>query len=253
MWKQWRRGIGSSVRLERPSRSLLLIGSRGCESPPLDMKPKKPLSHQSNLRILAANNCSDPLQLVDPQLTHLKSASGLLLTISCRNSKDTTDSEFQWMTDLTEANMRDHYQKSEYGWNRKQKEKEFRHETARILFVTPAAAAGDEAPSPVAFVHFRFELDDEEKHPALYCYEIQVAKEQQSQGVGKHLMRVLREIGSRFKMYKVMLTCFKHNETTLSWYQSLGYTPDVCSPEKSGMNVSYFIMSSRIREAKGQK
>lgn len=152
------------------------------------------------------------------------------------------------MADLNEENMRDHYEKSENGWNKKQKEKEFRHETARILFVYQSpASAGDQVPEPIAFVHFRFEMDDEQKHPAVYCYEIMVKREFQSNGLGKHLMDVLYQIGYRFKMHKVMLTCFKHNTIALDWYNKLGYTPDVRSPEKCGMTASYQILCLRIR------
>lgn len=236
-----------------PASRLMLAPNRQ-QSPSLlilqAMKQKKPLSHQSNLRIFAANACSNPLSEIDSKLQAFTNESDFAVSISCRHSKDVKDSEFQWMTDLTEDNMRDHYEKSENGWNRKQKEKEFRHETARILFVrqeTQGSGDGATATEPIAFVHFRFELDDEGKHPALYCYEIQVKKEFQSRGLGKHLMHVLSEIGSRFKMYKVMLTCFKHNTTTLEWYHKLGYTADVCSPEQSGMQASYQILSSKIR------
>lgn len=138
--------------------------------------------------------------------------------------------------------MKAHYEKSENGWNPKQKEKEFRAETARFLICKRRSDS-----ELVAFVHFRFELDDEAKHPALYCYEIQVVSQFQSQGLGRHLMRVLYEIGLRFKMFKVMLTCFYHNQKTLDFYTRLGYTPDVCSPSKCGQKASYEILSLRIR------
>lgn len=251
-------GTASSVRLThaapissrcfphpRPLTHVLLLFSHFQLVTDFDMKQKKPLSHQSNLRIFAANSCVNPLQEIDAKWHKFDNGSDLSATISCRHSKDVTDAEFEWMTGLTEENMRHHYEQSENGWNRKQKEKEFRHETARLLFVHKSTAGSGDAPA-IAFVHLRFELDDEEKHPALYCYEIHVKKEFQSKGLGKHLMDLLRDMGSRFKMYKVMLTCFKHNEATLHWYQKLGYTPDVCSPEKSGESVSYFILSSKI-------
>lgn len=139
--------------------------------------------------------------------------------------------------------MKDHYEKSANGWNPKQKEKEFKHETARFLI---CSIQSSEKKDLVAFVHFRFELDDEGKHPVVYCYEIQVSKEWQGKGLGKHLMHLLHLIGDRFKMNKVMLTCFKHNEGTLSFYEKLGYTLDVCSPSKCGQEADYEILSKRI-------
>ena len=211
------------------------------------MKQKKPLSHQSNLRIFAANSCTNPLREVDGKWSEFNSETGLSARIVCKQSKDLTEEEFQWISDLTELNMKDHYEKSDNGWNKKQKEKEFRHETARFLFVYPKTSPDDKVSNAMAFVHFRFELDDEQKHPVVYCYEIQVKPEFQSKGLGKHLMLVLQEIATRFKMYKVMLTCFKHNTSTMSWYHKLGYTPDVCDPEKSGENVKYHILSCRSK------
>lgn len=64
---------------------------------------------------------------------------------------------------------------------------------------------------------------------------------------GKHLMQLLQEVGLRFKMFKVMLTCFKHNEGTLSFYNKLGYSPDVRSPSKCGEIADYEILSLKMK------
>ena len=213
------------------------------------MKPKKPLSHQSNLRIFAANGCQNPFKEVEQQednfvLKNLSEKNETIVKISCFHSKDINDETMNWMKEVMEANMKEHYEKSANGWNIKQKEKEFRHETARFLICSLTSEYGDK---PIAFVHFRFELDDEAKHAAVYCYEIQVIKEWQSRGLGKHLMQVLHDIGYRFKMFKVMLTCFTHNKATLSFYNQLGYTPDVRSPSKCGQEADYEILSLKIR------
>ena len=214
------------------------------------MKQKKPLSHQSNLRIFAANGCTDPLKesLSEGDSFGISEGDNITkrISITCLHSKDLDETTLTWINELTEKNMKDHYEKSANGWNPKQKEKELRHETARFL-----VCHVDSDKEMIAFVHFRFELDDEAKHPAVYCYEIQVEKEWQSKGIGRHLMKVLQEIGFRFKMFKVMLTCFKHNQTTLSFYEKLGYTPDIRSPSRCGdMTADYEILSKRIRESK---
>jgi len=147
-----------------------------------------------------------------------------------------------WMVDLTEETMKDHYDKSEYGWNRKSKEKEFKHETARILLARDAASG-----QLLAFVHFRFELDDEQKFPVVYCYEIQMPKVVQGKGLGRHLMDTLVDIGARFKMNKVMITCFRHNIDAFKFYEKLGYILDICSPSRCGEEKSYEIMNLRIK------
>jgi GNAT superfamily N-acetyltransferase len=215
------------------------------------MKQKKPLSHQSNLRIFAANASENPLkelETVETDRFQLKPASdnedASTVKITSIHSKCIDAKTMDWIKKVMEDNMKEYYEKSANGWNLKQKEKEFRHETARFLMCTVSSDKGDQ---PIGFVHYRFELDDEGKHPAIYCYEIQICKDWQSRGLGKYLMTVLHDIGARFKMYKVMLTCFKHNESTLSFYAKLGYTPDIMSPSRSGQDVDYEILSLKIR------
>ena len=206
------------------------------------MKPKKPLNHQSNLRIFAANSSQDILDQIDPALLTFKLGSESA-TISCVHSaKQLTDGEFSWISHLTELNMREYYDASESAWNRKSKEKEFKCDTARFLLCR-LDKEDDQAERPlIAFVHFRFELDYENKHPILYCYEIQVACDYQCFGLGAHLMHLLQRIAHKFNMKSVLLTCFKHNERSFKFYQKLGYKIDSCSPSKSGQEASYEIL-----------
>lgn len=136
-----------------------------------------PANHgKSNLRILAGNLSKNPLLEADEKWRRFDK-NGLKLSVECKHSKDLTESELKFITDLTESTMHEFYEHSEYGWNRKAKEKEFKHETARILLVR------DESEKLVAFVHFRFELDDEQKFPVVYCYEIQMPPEVQGANV----------------------------------------------------------------------
>jgi len=100
----------------------------------------------------------------------------------------------------------------------------------------------------IGFVHFRFELDDEQKFPVVYCYEIQIESAYQGKGLGKFLMNVLVEIGTRFKLNKVMLTCFKHNAQATKFYEKLGYGQDVCSPSKCGLDRSYEILCLKTKQ-----
>lgn len=224
------------------------------------MKPlKKPLNHQSKLRIFAANNCKNIIDQIDTKLLQFNSKN-VNVSITCVHSvQQLTQDEFNWISNLTEANMKEYYEKSENGWNRKQKEKEFRHQTARFLLCrlnnkydtddeeTSHTTNGSEKLGDlVAFVHFRFELDYLDKHPILYCYEIQVANEYQCYGLGRHLMLLLEQIASKFHMKNILLTCFKHNPRSLNFYQKLGYTIDSCSPSKCGQEASYEILCHKV-------
>lgn len=205
------------------------------------MKPKKPLNHQSNLRIFAANSSSNPLFEIGTEFQQFIAKHDLKVNMRCVTSFTLlTTKEKEFILNLTEGNMKCFYEKSENGWNVKQKEKEFKNEKARFIL----CSVDDEL---IAFVHFRFELDDEQKHPVVYCYEIQVIPSFQSHGIGKFLMQILYQIGSRFKMNKVMLTCFKHNEATFQFYRKLGYDLDVCTPSKFNIDTSYEIFSLRIK------
>ena len=206
------------------------------------MKPKKPLNHQSNLRIFAGNSSKDILAQLDSKWLEFTSEK-VKAAVTCVHSvNQLTQEEYNWISDLTEANMKVYYEQSENGWNRKQKEKEFRHETARFLLCRLKRDDNCTDEPLIAFVHFRFELDYEGKHPILYCYEIQVVNEHQCCGLGRHLMLLLEQIAAKFNMKSVLLTCFKHNKRSLKFYQKLGYTIHHCSPSKCGQEATYEIL-----------
>lgn len=212
------------------------------------MKPKKPLNHQSNLRIFAANSSQDIVDQIDPSLLTFKLDSRTA-TITCVHSfKQLTEEEFTWISNITEVNMREYYDASETAWNRKSKEKEFKSDTARFLLCRLEKKDDAEEAPLVAFVHFRFELDYENKHPILYCYEIQVASDYQCFGLGAHLMNLLQRIAHKFHMKSVLLTCFRHNERSYKFYQKLGYKIDSCSPSKCGQEASYEILCRKVSD-----
>lgn len=205
-------------------------------------KNKIPANHnKSNLRLLGANMSVNPLLEIDEKRRVYQNGD-LSIEITCLHSKDLPAETLAAMVDLTEETMKEHYEKSEYGWNRKSKEKEFKHDTARILLAKDASNG-----KLLAFVHYRFELDDEEKFPVVYCYEIQMPKSVQGKGLGRYLMDTLLDIGVRFKMNKVMITCFKHNTDAFKFYEKLGYGLDICTPSKCGLEKTYEIMNLKIR------
>ncbi|KAI3425014.1 hypothetical protein D9Q98_008396 [Chlorella vulgaris] len=111
-----------------------------------------------------------------------------------------------------------------------------------------AAEAGSELGQPVAFLHFRFEAEDDEA--VLYCYEIQVAAAVQGKGLGRFLMQLLELMGRRSGVARLMLTVFHDNVAATAMYRKLGYVLDADSPgflEPSGGH-EYEIMTKRLRQ-----
>lgn len=52
-------------------------------------------------------------------------------------------------------------------------------------------------------------MDDDIMANCAYCYEIQLTESARRKGLGEFLMKLLEQIGSHWKMDKVMLTVFK--------------------------------------------
>ena len=59
-------------------------------------------------------------------------------------------------------------------------------------------------------------------------------------------MSIVIEISNQFKMWKILLTCFKSNCNAISFYKSVGFDIDSNSPSKHGMNDEcYEILSNK--------
>ena len=59
-----------------------------------------------------------------------------------------------------------------------------------------AAAPGERNGTPLAYVNYRFEIEDDGA-PVAYCYEVQLEAAAQRRGLGRHLMRLLELIVSK--------------------------------------------------------
>lgn len=141
-----------------------------------------------------------------------------------------------WAFDLTKANM-----EALYGaeWNDGRKRQEL---TVPEAFYLVATAAHDS--SPLAFVHYRFELYYDS--PVVYCYELQCQPSAQSKGLGKFLMQILELIAFTYGMSKVVLTCFKANDRAQAFYRNkLGYVVDSSDPEGE-FECNYNILSKAV-------
>ncbi|CAG0895189.1 unnamed protein product [Cyprideis torosa] len=169
-------------------------------------------------------------------------AQGREFSAEVHRRTEMDSASISWAFDLTKLNMEAIYKKSESGWTDSSKRDELDDERAWFLIV-------EEEGRPVAFSHFRFDLDGEGEVccEVLYCYELQVAPCAQGIGLGKHMMRTLEIIGfKKADMCKVVLTCFKHNVRAMRFYkEALGYKEDITSPVPGydGDDFDYEILS----------
>ena len=211
--------------------------------------------------ITNANKCENPLELI--------ATTDDKFEIQCSRSADLDADKLEWIMRLTEENMKEFYAKSEWGWQESDKRKELTHKTAYILMVKDKLNSAN----CCAFAHFRFEFDDDKfkgnlilflflflntknilkcvffsNLGVIYCYELQIAKEYQRQGIGTLLMNLIKQIGIQFKMNKVLLTCFGYNEAAMNFYvKKLNYSIDRSSPSRCVEGKTFYeILSLKI-------
>ncbi|KAI8806340.1 hypothetical protein BJ742DRAFT_368733 [Cladochytrium replicatum] len=122
---------------------------------------------------------------------------------------------------------------------------------------------------PIGFLYFQFTmedcsdpdlaaeligsnlLEDGFQVPVMYCYELQLDKDYRRGGLGKHMLKIMEELGKAWKMRKAMLTVFKHNTDAIGFYNSMRYeidaiSPSNCLPARRAQRVSYEILSKRL-------
>lgn len=159
--------------------------------------------------------------------------------------------------DLFEVNMGDMYQNSSWGLNLAEKKEELSHEKARFLIVSESDQDGTinttidiqrNGNKTLAFSHFRFEVNDEDKptEEVLYLYEIQIDSIAQRNGLGKRIMQIMEIIAMQQKMRKVLLTVFHNNKGAMQFYEKLKYTVDETSPSLFGEEADYEILSKVV-------
>merc|ERR1711902_319230 len=102
--------------------------------------------------------------------------------------------------------MKDLYIQSEWGYNPETKRSELMEDAAWYLLAREA-----DTNKPVAFSHFRFDMDYDDD--VLYCYEIQLEECVRRKGLGKIMLTVLKhnEVASKFfkdvLKYEIDETC----------------------------------------------
>uniref|UniRef100_A0A3P8TWX0 N-alpha-acetyltransferase 40 n=1 Tax=Amphiprion percula TaxID=161767 RepID=A0A3P8TWX0_AMPPE len=182
-------------------------------------------------KVDAANKLDDPLAAFPAFKKYDR--NGLNLQIECKRVTSLNPLSVEWAFELTRANMQTLYEQSEWGWKEREKREEMNDERAWYLL------ARDSDSAPVAFSHFRFDVECGEE--VLYCYEVQLESRVRRKGLGKFLIQILQLIANSTQMKKVMLTVFKHNT---------GFEIDETSPSMSGCcgdDCSYEILSRRTK------
>ena len=85
-------------------------------------------------------------------------------------------------------------------------------------------------------------------------YELHLAQEVRSRGLGRILVEIMEGFGKRVGVEKVMLTVFLENEGARRFYSRLGYVRDDFTPDDVvGRNgrvrkVSYEILSKGLKD-----
>ncbi|KAI3650663.1 hypothetical protein MP228_004144 [Amoeboaphelidium protococcarum] len=155
--------------------------------------------------------------------------------------------------------MKPIYEKTKDGWNLEDKMAEALDKNSRYLILSRKQndAQDEEEEELVAFLHYRFVLEDTAatdndnvKQLVIYCYELQVEACCARLGLGSFLMDILLRIGSKYQVCKSMLTVFKINEQALRLYRKLGYEIDDICPSNyesdDGSPQDYFILSKTL-------
>ncbi|XP_077974462.1 N-alpha-acetyltransferase 40-like isoform X2 [Styela clava] len=184
--------------------------------------------------VAEANKIDDPLA---PLVSFQKyNKNGLNLTISCHKRESVEEDILLWALNLTKSNMESLYEESGWGWKDRDKLQEMKDDNARYLIVK------NEDEKPVAFIHFRFDLDYGQ--PVVYCYEIQLESEVRNKGLGFFLMQILQLFAIKNSLFKVSATILRINDKSMDFFmRKLKFTEDETSPD----DECYMIVSKLAR------
>jgi ribosomal protein S18 acetylase RimI-like enzyme len=154
------------------------------------------------------------------------------------------DDDREWCFDVTKGNMMEVYERT-WGWDAREKRRELNNGAARFVLARDA-----ETRAPVAFVHFRFEKEDEDVDaPVGYVYELQCEPRHQRRALGETLVKIVETVSKRLGMDAVVLTVLKANVGAYKFYvEKMGYEVDALSPDDGleGGSSHYLILSKRF-------
>ncbi|KAF1318274.1 N-alpha-acetyltransferase 40, partial [Globisporangium splendens] len=197
-------------------------------------------------RVLAEANAVADVLVDFPSFTSFarNGVDAWITNVHASQLDDATKSE---IVALFEANMRQQYEASDWGYDAAAKRQELFEPEARYLIAYDNETSDSDGKEAIAgFVHFRFVDDDDVE--VLYVYEIQVAARMQCKGLGKFLMQILLLVARRQRMKLVVLTVFKANASAMAFYRDkMGFAVDETSPSASGdSSASYEILSKVV-------
>ena len=189
-------------------------------------------------------DCSFPESLVSIFRTpHEKDKEEASFLLDYMLGANVNDELLEELVGLFEQNMGDFYRNSSWGLDLAEKAEELRHRRSRHLHVYSAKGEEKEL---AAFVHFRFDYDDDEapSRVVLYLYEIQVNEAYRRQGLGRKLMKMMEYIATTAGLDRILLTVFKQNEAAMNFYRkSLSYVVDETSPSQFGESADFEILT----------
>ena len=141
-------------------------------------------------------------------------------------SQNLSPTELNSCFDLISITSASAYAASSLGWHPTKKRNEMRLPDLRYILVRLTISS---SPAVEAFLSFMFTYED--GFEVIYIYEIHISEGLRGCGLGKVLMGMVEDIGSKAGIEKVMLTVFVENEAALRFYDRLGWSVDKSSPE----------------------
>jgi len=186
------------------------------------LKEEKARMIAKQLIVKQAQSVTNPLDKFESLKKYNRNSLNITLEYSKVDNMDEDTKD--WAFELCKANMQPAYEESNQGWQGREKRTEMMEEEACYLIARDASSN-----KPVAFSHFRFDMDYGDE--VLYCYELQLESQYRGKGLGRFMMQVLELMAFSNHMLKVVLTVFKHNKDGMAFFKSCKYELDETSPE----------------------
>ena len=150
-----------------------------------------------------------------------------------------------WILLLWKRNMEALMHNSHWGFDPTDKADELSAATSRYLVVFRRSNEEETDDEPVAYCHYRFDMDEGE--PVLYCYEMQTEADWQSRGIGARLLLILSFLAHRTKMTKIVATVLKANTGSIAFFRRLGFAEDTSNPDYDD-DCDYIIISTSVAQ-----
>jgi GNAT superfamily N-acetyltransferase len=189
-----------------------------------------------NANVKLANSKEDPLSELPPFKEYNK--NGLSLKLETIRGPEMDEKTMEWAFRLLETNMKPLYDKCysgkdpEFCWNESRKRDEMTDARAWYLL------ARTEEGTPVAFSHFRYDMDFDDD--VVYCYEIEVEKGYRRKGLGRFMMKALELLMIKADMIKLMVTIFKNDTPEVQFFKHcLKFETDETSPIDDAYDEAY--------------